>query len=59
MTVNDNADKLIITDKVIALIGARNGPVLADPDTAAVVLPWRGRPAAPYPFDPACLGPQD
>ncbi len=40
MTVN------YITDKIIVVIGARNGPVLADP-------------AAPYPFDPACLGPRD
>ena len=28
------------------------------PGTASVVLPRRGGPAVPYPFDPACLGPE-
>jgi acyl dehydratase len=27
------------------------------PGSATVVLPRRGGPAVPYPFDPACLGP--
>jgi hypothetical protein len=48
MTVDD------ITNKIIAVIGAQNDPVLAGSDTAAVA-PRRGGFAAPYPFDPACL----
>jgi len=27
------------------------------PGSATVVLPRRGGPAVPYPFNPACLGP--
>jgi acyl dehydratase len=39
-------------------IGLRNDKgVEGTPGTATVVLPCRGGPAVPYPFDPACLGP--
>ncbi len=50
-----------ITDKIIAVISARNDPVLAGSDLAgsdtATVAPRRGGLATPHPFDPACLGP--
>jgi acyl dehydratase len=39
-------------------IGLRNDKAVeGTPGTATVVLPCRGGPAVPYPFDPACLGP--
>ena len=39
-------------------IGLRNDKgVEGTPGHATVVLPCRGGPAVPYPFDPACLGP--
>ncbi len=39
-------------------IGLRNDKgAEGTPGTATVVLPRRGGPAVPYPFDPACLGP--
>jgi len=39
-------------------IGLRNDKAAeGTPGTATVVLPRRGGPAVPYPFDPACLGP--
>jgi acyl dehydratase len=44
---------------VISLdIGLRNQKgAEGTPGSATVVLPRRGGPAVPYPFDPACLGP--
>jgi acyl dehydratase len=40
-------------------IGLRNEKgVESTPGTARVVLPCRGGPAVPYPFDAACLGPR-
>ena len=44
-----------IGDNIIAVIGARNDPVLAGSDTAAAV----GWFAACYPFDLASVGPAD
>lgn len=41
------------------MIDARNGAVMACPGTAAVVLTRHGGSAAPYPFDPASLGPKN
>ena len=39
-------------------IGLRNdNGAEGTPGTATVVLPRRGGPAVPYPFDPTCLGP--
>ena len=39
-------------------IGLRNDKgAEGTPGNATVVLPRRGGPAVPYPFDPACLGP--
>ena len=39
-------------------IGLRNQTgAEGTPGSATVVLPRRGGPAVPYPFDPACLGP--
>jgi acyl dehydratase len=39
-------------------IGLRNDKgAEGTPGTATVVLPRRGGPAVPYPFDPSCLGP--
>ncbi|HJM92501.1 MAG: hypothetical protein QGG19_05950 [Alphaproteobacteria bacterium] len=46
-----------IGDKIIAIIGVRSDQARAGSDTVAVVPPRRGRFAAPYTLDPACLGP--